>query len=188
MRASFPGNRVERVFLCPLEDCQRFFIARYYENRTPGAGWYALRGCVPAELQDLNFRDELKGVSPDFCEIYNQAQKAEQLQLSLVAGPGYRKALEFLMKDYLIKLNSQEAETIKNAQLGTCVAKYVNDGRVKSTASRAAWLGNDETHYVRKWQDKDLQDLKRLIALTVNWIEAEELTKDAVTDMPDGKR
>lgn len=27
---------------------------------------------------------------------------------------------------------------------------------------RAAWLGNDETHYVRKWPEKDVKDLKSL--------------------------
>ncbi|MGF6947536.1 hypothetical protein QF028_000029 [Neobacillus sp. B4I6] len=37
-------------------------------------------------------------------------------------------------------------------------------------AERAVWLGNDETHYVRKWDDKDLKDLKNLIDLTVYFI------------------
>ena len=34
-------------------------------------------------------------------EKMNQAHKAEMCKLKLVAGPGYRKALEFLIKDYL---------------------------------------------------------------------------------------
>lgn len=33
------------------------------------------------------------------------------------------------------------------------------------------WLGNDETHYVRRWEEKDLSDLKRLISMTVSWID-----------------
>ncbi|MBP2259149.1 hypothetical protein [Virgibacillus alimentarius] len=37
-------------------------------------------------------------------------------------------------------------------------------------AERATWLGNDETHYVRQWENKDLQDLKNLIDLTVYFI------------------
>lgn len=37
-------------------------------------------------------------------------------------------------------------------------------------AERATWLGNDETHYVRKWENKDLKDLKNLIDLTVYFI------------------
>jgi hypothetical protein len=55
-------------------------------------------------------------------------------------------------------------------------------------AKRAAWLGNDETHYIRKWEDKDLDDLKKLIKLTVLWIEMEQMTKDALVEMPEGKK
>ena len=59
--------------------------------------------------------------------------------------------------------------------------------KVKQVAARAVWLGNDETHYLRKWEGKDLQDLKKLIALTVHWIEMEELTEAVMKDMPEGK-
>jgi len=52
---------------------------------------------------------------------------------------------------------------------------------------RAVWLGNDETHYLRKWEQKDLTDLKNLIGLTVHWIEMEELTETVMKDMPAGK-
>jgi hypothetical protein len=55
-------------------------------------------------------------------------------------------------------------------------------------AKRAAWLGNDETHYVRKWEDHDLPDLKKVIELTVLGIEMEEMTKDVIKDMPEGKK
>ncbi len=41
---------------------------------------------------------------------------------------------------------------------------------IKGMAERAIWLGNDETHYVRRWADKDIKDLKNLIDLTVYFI------------------
>jgi hypothetical protein len=72
--------------------------------------------------------------------------------------------------------------------LGNCIAIYVKNERIAQTSARAAWLGNDETHYVRKWEGKDLEDLKRLIGLTVRWIEMEQMTDAAVKDMPDGKK
>jgi hypothetical protein len=56
---------------------------------------------------------------------------------------------------------------------------------LKTTASRATWLGNDETHYVRKWEDKDLNDLKKLIDLTVHWVSAEILTGELAVSMPE---
>ena len=50
--------------------------------------------------------------------------------------------------------------------------------------SRAnTWLGNDETHYIRRWQDKQINDLKRLIQLTINWIHNTLLPKKYLEDM-----
>jgi hypothetical protein len=49
-------------------------------------------------------------------------------------------------------------------------------------------LGNDETHYVRKWEDKDLTDLKTVIELTLHWIEMAEMTDSVMNDMPEGKK
>ena len=68
--------------------------------------------------------------------------------------------------------------------LATCIENYVTDPRIKEIAKRATWLGNDETHYQRRWIDKDLSDLKTLIRLTLHWIEAEHLTEEALKSMP----
>ena len=54
-------------------------------------------------------------------------------------------------------------------------------------ATRASWLGNDETHYQRKWEDQDLEDLKKVLQLTVHWISMEELTESVIKKMPQGR-
>jgi hypothetical protein len=54
---------------------------------------------------------------------------------------------------------------------------------VKECAKRAAWLGNDETHYTRKWETKDVSDLKLLVKLTVNWIDNVLLTEKYIAEM-----
>jgi len=64
----------------------------------------------------------------------------------------------------------------------------IEAARVKQMARRAAWLGNDETHYSRKWEDKDLHDLKKVLELTTDWISMEELTKSVIAEMPEGKK
>ena len=61
-------------------------------------------------------------------------------------------------------------DKIKKKPLGDCIREDVNNLQIKEIARRAAWLGNDETHYVKKWGDKDLQDLKTLIEITVHFI------------------
>lgn len=186
--AHLKEEQLEIVFRCPREKCQYFFIARYFIRYSYSSQTYWLSGCYPWEPVDLSFSDSIKAISPDFCAIADQAHKAEEMGWKLVAGPGYRKALEFLIKDYLSRSRPADAENIKNALLGNCIANYVANDKVKATAARATWLGNDETHYLRKWEDKDLGDLKKLIDLTVHWIEMEELTDSFTKEMPEGKR
>lgn len=104
-----------------------------------------------------------------------------------VCGVGYRKALEYLVKDYLISLHPSKEDTYKQLALGNCIAHHVVNTNVKNIGERATWLGNDETHYIRKWEDKDVSDLKKLINITSKWIEQELETKKILEEMPEKK-
>jgi hypothetical protein len=137
-----------------------------------------------ADLKKKDFNEEIELLSPSFCEIYNQAYSSEQMGLDQITGVGYRKALEFLIKDYLISLHPEKEEDIKKKLLSNCINDDVNDSHVKEVARRAIWLGNDETHYVRKWEDKDVSHLKTLIDLCLHWIESEIKTKKIIEEMP----
>jgi hypothetical protein len=179
---------VENIFRCPRQQCERFFIARYRTYHPAAGGTKAnLHDCVPFTIRTSAQSDVMKRISPDFVAVYGQAEQAEKYGLTLVCGPGYRKALEFLIKDYIIRSHPDKADEIKKLLLGKCISDYVSNDRVRQVAERAAWLGNDETHYLRKWGAKDLQDLKGLVALTMHWIEMEELTETVMKDMPNGK-
>ena len=110
------------------------------------------------------------------------------MSLMEVCGVGYRKALEFLIKDYIIEGKEPDVvEEIKVSPLARCIDTFVSDPNVKNVSKRAVWLGNDETHYVRKWEEKDVQDLKGLIRLTIRWIEQERETAFLLKDMPEGR-
>jgi hypothetical protein len=166
--------RIEAVFLCPNSSCASLFIA-YFPEVTDryghGNGTFRFTSAAPrTSLKPTVFEGIVK-LSPNFFEIYTQATEADHRRLDQVAGVGYRKALEFLVKDYCCDKNPDESETIKKTALGPCIDKYVNDQNIKDCAKLAVWLGNDETHYVRKWNDKDVKDLKALIGLTMSWIE-----------------
>jgi hypothetical protein len=179
-------NRVEKLYRCPRESCDRLFIARYAMQ---AGGVFTLTECLPHKFEVKGFSEIIQKVSKKFCDIYEQASTAEQQSLLLICGPGYRKALEFLIKDYVCGISpAEQAETIKKTALGKCIKDHITNAKIVTVASRAAWLGNDETHYLRTWEEKDLSDLKKLIDLTVHWIEMEELTKDVVVEMPEPER
>lgn len=175
-------DKLEVIFQCPNLDCNRAFIGRYCKNY---GEYFNLSDVNIGEIQGINFSEHINNLSPSFVKIYNQSHFAEQHNLMEICGVGYRKALEFLIKDYLIKKNPSNEENIKTKFLGKCISDDVDDSRVKKVAKRAVWLGNDETHYVRKWEGKNLQDLKKLISLTIHWIEMDYLTEEIEEDMPE---
>lgn len=67
------------------------------------------------------------------------------------------------------------------------IRTYIDDDTIKACAEKAAWLGNDETHYVRQWKDMDIKDLKELIELTKYWIIQKVKTDNYLKKMQDKK-
>lgn len=135
----------------------------------------------PNRFKEAEFDPRIKTLSSQFVKIYNQALAAESFGLDEIAGIGYRKALEFLIKDFLIHEKPDDAETIKKMELGNCIANKVSNEKLKIVASRSAWLGNDQTHYVQRFEGKDISDMKNFIKASVYWISMESITEEALS-------
>ena len=162
------------TLICPNAKCDKPFIAQYGREKSNEFNYEKI---IKYSVVSENFSSEIIEISPKFQKIYNEAFFAEQNSLFEICGVAYRKSLEFLLKDYLTGIYPDKEELIKKNTIMNCISSYVNDTRLKTTAKLAIWLGNDHTHYEKKWTDKNLTDLKTLIKLTVNWIESEILTK-----------
>jgi hypothetical protein len=192
--AQAKAPEIQATYRCTNTRCAKLFLA-YFSNpyHNPRCGQtYELAATLPITQQRQDFADSIRVVSPQFVSIFNEAYAAEQLGLGEICGVGYRKSLEFLIKDYLIGHiptddpdRVEKTEQLKAKSLGNCIAQDISDQNIKVVAQRATWLGNDETHYVRKWTGKDVNDLKKLIALTVHHMESEALTAQALNDMPE---
>lgn len=178
------------TYRCSNDECKHAFIACYElsewqadtdaERVVQAFGgrkcFFKLSSTWPRLLTKTTIASEVSALSHQFIEIFGQAEEAEAYGLIEICGLGYRKSLEFLIKDFCISEHPSETEQIKSLPLAQCITKFIKDERIDSCARRAAWLGNDEAHYVRKWADKDISDLKLLIRLTCNWIESSVLT------------
>lgn len=176
-------NIMEVVLVCPNQSCRKSFIG-YFDSFANQ--YFKFNGnTTVGNLVGKEFSETINSISGSFVVIYNQAFSAEQQGLTEICGVGFRKALEFLIKDYIIINKPEDKEKVEKKLLGACISDYVNDERIKTVAKRAVWLGNDETHYIRKWEGKSLDDLKKLIDLTVHWIEMESLTKSFESEMPE---
>lgn len=181
-------NTLFAFFEC--KGCHRAFVKMINNLSTKKNGYFcedhlANSFLAPNPASLVTFSKYINEVSPSFVKIYNEANTAECANLSEIAGMGYRKAIEFLIKDYLIsKSEESECDKIKKEQLGTCIKNRIENPQLKIVAERAVWIGNDETHYIRKHEDKDIDDLKRLIEVTVRWVEMELMTKEASGILP----
>lgn len=171
-------------FKCP--HCHNCFISSYdlFESGVDNSGYtvysqrFLIQSC-PSHFKEENFETCISTLSPSFVKIYNQSLAAEHYGLDEIAGIGYRKALEFLIKDFLIIHESKDANKVNSTALGCCIDTMIDNPQLKTAASRATWLGNDQTHYEQKYTDKDIKDLKKLIKLSVNWMEMIYLTDEA---------
>lgn len=185
VKNSFAPNNSDKhyvFFACPSSICA---VGYTYEFQKFNQTDYIFKRFICGTVETRNFSNHITGLSNNFCKIFREAEAAEKLNLKEICGVGYRKSLEFLIKDYLISINTERTEQIQKSLLGKCINDYVSNDNIKNTAKRAAWLGNDQTHYVKIWEEKDLKDLKLLIDLTVHWIEMELITKGLMQDMPD---
>ena len=179
-------RKVEIFMYC--NHCSSSFIATFgnmIQNTVinKSINWFAIdfETCEPVYPENKLFSEKISNLSPMFQTIYNQANTAESYSLNEIAGMGYRKALEFLVKDFCIHLNPDKKAEIENILLGKCISTYISDEKIKNLATASTWIGNDETHYVRKHIDKDIKDMKQFIHALLYFIEYQLTVEEATT-------
>lgn len=118
------GSLAEILFVCPNGKCARYFIARYRINQSAGGGLYGqFQTSVPNVYQASGHSKIISELSPSFVRIYGQAEAAEAQGLDEISGVGYRRSLEFLIKDYLLSIHTDATtqEGIRAQMLGRCM-------------------------------------------------------------------
>ena len=178
-------SEVQAVYQCPNPECDSLFIAYYHFDVHNGPEVPIIDRLEPSLVAIGDFCPTICELSPTFIEVFREASEAKGRGLLQIAGPGFRKAFEFLIKDYAAQKanNEEERAKIHTAFSGNVVRNHITDPRIQSVAERALWLGNDEAHYLRKWSNHDLSDLLVLIELTVKWIEIEDLSSKYEREM-----
>lgn len=179
---------LQLTFRCTNNDCRRVFIANYtYHSYYDKHNVNTLREILPYIPNEPEIPDSVKDISPAFCRIYIQAKAADEQGLSEICGMGYRKALEFLIKDFIInradQLDISDTNNIAKQGLSACINNYIKDPDTIEAAKRTIWLGNDETHYYRQWENKDITDLKQLLEIPIALIDHRLKLEKYLADM-----
>ena len=120
----------DRYFLyqCTNKECEKCFVALYRQESHNLSYRYIP---IPSNQKE-EFSNVIMGISSNFEIIYNQSYSAEQDWLLQICWGGYRKALEFLIKDLKVKGSSMVAKqgtAVRNIRLDHENAEYI-EGRV----------------------------------------------------------
>lgn len=150
--------------------CNQAFLGVYHNAPN---GLFELLCAVPKTVRNIDFSPAINKLSPLFVSTYNEALEAEESNLLRICGLGYRKSLEYLIKDYLIYKEPDEKSKVLDTSLGTLIKNKIESNKLKTLASRSAWLGNDEAHYLKYHEEYDIQDLKEFITAIVTFFDAE---------------
>jgi hypothetical protein len=183
-------SRFDLVIYLPLhctdDRCGRLNICQYVFGREPGNKvFYDLsRHMLAGDLQPhAEIPEHVRSLSLRFNEVYSQALAADSFRLQELTGVGLRKALEILVKDYAISRQPEERVRIETQPLGQCIQEFFDHEYLRECARRATWLGNDETHYRRVWSNYDIEDMKHLIELTLNWLNYVLMSEKYISSM-----
>lgn len=163
--------------------CEKCFFSIYCPH-DEFAEYYEHLDSYPKKYKPSKFPKCIEKVSPKFVSTYNEAMSAEKYGLHDICGFGYRRALEFLIKDFCITTYPDDKGKIIAMPLAACINQYIEYSNLKSVAKRATWLGNDHAHYVSLHTDKDLSDLKTLVDLSMHWVTIELETAEAQSIAP----
>lgn len=179
----YDSYNIFALYFCP--NCQDAFLSKYfiYDYKSGYGNTASHRWSAPESLATPDVNKYVKALSPNFCKMYHQAHHAEIANLPELAGMGYRCALEFLIKDYLLHttpgMSQDEQMQTKNLPLSRAI-NTLNNEHIKALALGIAWLGNDSAHYISKHPDRDLQDLKNFFNAVLQYIVTELTVEDAL--------
>lgn len=160
------------IFKCPL--CDRYFSLPYRIIKNTSYPVLSEIIQYPPILNNFDdgIPDNVAEFSPRFKETYDQSLFAYNVGLGEIAGLGFRKSIEILIKDYLISIKNENSEEIKKIFLASCIKK-IDNIRIKKLATAITWLGNDEAHYDKIHKDKDIKDMLAFISSLIIFISSE---------------
>lgn len=177
---NFSGSHysVPIIYKCTHKKCGKYYLlnctTNYYARTMKFVRWEDNYYQPPIKI---NFSDEIATMSPEFVSTYTQALKAEAWNLDNISGMGYRRSLEFLVKDYLSEIakptDKSGKEYSKDVIYEMSLSSAINllpSQELIDISKASAWLGNDESHTFKKWKEFDVSTLKEFIESTVAFI------------------
>lgn len=160
--------------ICTCTACSKYFsfiYEHYPEKELSYPVVYPPMSFTPYENKTLS------EISPRFIDMYNQSLESEYNGHIELAAIGFRSSLEFLVKDFAIKELNKPFDEVSNKKLFDAISLYLKQEDLIKTADVVRILGNDYTHYKRKYPEHDFLLLKGYMDIFLRQIELEYMVK-----------
>lgn len=167
-------------FLIKCSYCEEISLLRYnlkHDRKTKKFIPFAQRRNPHSIVHDDEFPELINQISPRFIRVYSQSFKAEKDKLDELAGMGYRKSLEILVKDYTIAKYPTKEKQIAKMPFQKALS-LIDNHEIKILGQVGQKIGNDLTHYYQK-HDWPISDLKNYIEIIVNFINSDFSIEEA---------
>lgn len=130
-------------------------------------------------LEDLN---NLSFDLNEFQSIWTQSKNAKEIGLDEIAGMGFRKALDCLVRAYACSKNPDSISKINDPRqnLGSVIGTHILNEDIKTLAKASSYLGNDHAHIFKKFPENDVDDLANLIESLLGLIISENLREESL--------
>ena len=136
---------------CKCTSCGKtfFFACEYEDNAVHNPILYPAVSFTPYK------NETLATISERFIDMYN------------------RSSLEILIKDFAITELKKSPEEVVSKKLCTAISEYLKQPELVNTADVIRILGNDYTHYKRKYPEHDFHLLKGYMDIFLKQIEVQ---------------
>lgn len=136
---------------------------------------------VYPHLKPTILPENIRELSPRFVNLYEQSYTAEQNGHTELAGSGYRNSIEILIKDFAIKKLDAPEKNVCKMDLYTSIGTYLKEVNIDTSAADVIRvLGNDYTHYQRKYDGIDFIVVKRYLEIFIQQIETKLLLMEPI--------
>lgn len=158
------------IFIC--NECKQHFLIQYKKQATNL--YNSIHNSHPVYISykssDEQFSQDLKECSPDFTTIFSQLNIAEKHNLNDLLKLGYRKAIEQLVWDYLIKFENKSENSLQKKTFSARI-QLLNLPQTPWLSDLIAWIGNDGAHPYQRHEDLTIEDMKHLSNIVIKNIE-----------------
>lgn len=166
------SDNIFYIFLLYSKCCNKNSIASYiynFENKN-----MTFLSMYPNPKPSV-LPDSIHVLSPRFITLYADSEYAYSKNMFELAGSGFRNALEILIKDFAINELNEDSKEVSKKSLFDAIESYLPDPKLKKAADVVRILGNDYTHYDRKYNQYDIDLLKVYLDIFIKRIDAEYL-------------